>query len=92
MHKNFIFPSQKNNEPMKISAPYFLYNQEFLECPIPKQKCWVNPKCQNSEPRKKTVSISAYVKLFPARILGLPGKVHARVNCILGFSAYIILS
>ena len=35
IHKNFIFPSPKKNEPMKISAPYFLYNQEFWNIQFP---------------------------------------------------------
>ena len=35
IHKNFIFPNPKKNEPMKISAPYFLYNQEFWNIQFP---------------------------------------------------------
>ena len=35
IHKNFIFPSPKKKEPMKISAPYFLYNQEFWNFKFP---------------------------------------------------------
>ena len=37
------------------------------------------------DPEYMMIVSTFYVKLFPARILGLPGKVHTRVNCILGF-------
>ena len=33
--KNVIFPNPKKNEPMKISAPYFLYNQKFWNIQFP---------------------------------------------------------
>ena len=61
MIKNFIFPDPKKNIPMKISALYFLYNQEFWNIQFPRKKHWVNPNCQNSEPTKRTVSIWAIV-------------------------------
>ena len=51
---------------MKISAPYFLYNQEFGIFSYHK-KHWVNPNCQNSEPTKRTVSISDIVKICEIR-------------------------
>jgi hypothetical protein len=35
IHKNLIFPNQKKNEPMRISAPYFVYNQEFWNIQFP---------------------------------------------------------
>ena len=35
IHKNFIFPVPKKNEPMKISAPCFLYNQEYWNIQFP---------------------------------------------------------
>ena len=35
IHKNFIFPNPKKNEPMKISAPYILYIQEFWNIQFP---------------------------------------------------------
>jgi len=50
IQKNCIFPN-----PKKTSAPYFLYNQEFWNIH------WVNAICQNSEPTKRTVNISAIV-------------------------------
>ena len=42
------------------------------------------------DPEYMMIVSTFYVKLFPARILGLPGKVHTRMNCILGFKAYFI--
>ena len=54
---------------MKSSAPYFLYNQEFWNTySVPMKKHWVNPNCQNSEPRKRTVSILALVVLKAQKI------------------------
>ena len=49
---------------MKISAPYFLINQEFWNIQFPRKKHWVNPNCQNSEPTKRTVSILAKMILL----------------------------
>ena len=35
INKNVIFPNPKKNEPMIISAPYFLHNQEFWNIQFP---------------------------------------------------------
>ena len=32
-----------------------------LEYSVPMKKHWVNPNCQNSEPKKRTVSVSAHI-------------------------------
>ena len=35
IHKNLIFANPKKNGSMKISAPYFFYNQEFWNIQFP---------------------------------------------------------
>ena len=66
---------------MKISALYFLYNQEFGNIQFPRKKhwVWVNPNCQNSEPTKRTVSIWAY----NSAKFGLRGKFQLPLKLLI---------
>ena len=51
------------------------------------KKHWVNPNCQNSEPTKRTVSISAYIYLGYVATTGF--LYSGNPNCwVVGFGIY----
>ena len=71
---------------MKISAPYFLYNQEFWNIQFPWKKCWVNPNHQNSCTNEKDCYIVFRLKSYSDHIyIYLQCKYsYSHETCLLG--------